>query len=203
MLSEPTRAASLREMIPDYLTVANPVDNGAQFLLSAPVEERQRVFDLIAADPAIDVVVVGITGALGRLTDRFAEDIAAFADNGAKPVVATWNSLKTDEPGFAALVDAGVPLFRSFRECFGALRSFAPTTSGPRRGSGPASPCPPGSRPRPGPCSIRRRPASRPSVQISVEPAARRPSRSRWPASPCLGRWRPPAAWPPRSASRW
>ena len=45
----PRRA--LREMIPDYLTVANPVDNGAQFLVSAPVEDRKRVFDLIAADP--------------------------------------------------------------------------------------------------------------------------------------------------------
>ena len=38
-------------MIPDYLTVSNPVDNGAQFLLSAPIEDRRRVFDLIAADP--------------------------------------------------------------------------------------------------------------------------------------------------------
>jgi acetate---CoA ligase (ADP-forming) len=124
VLAPPTQAG-LREMIPDYLTVANPVDNGAQFLVSAPVEDRRRVFDLVAADPGVDVVVIGLTGALGRLTDRFAEDIVAFIDELDKPVVVTWNSFKTDEPGFKTLVDAGVPLFRSFRNCFAALRAFA------------------------------------------------------------------------------
>jgi acyl-CoA synthetase (NDP forming) len=123
-LLAPRTQAGLREMIPDYLTVANPVDNGAQFLVSAPVEDRKRVFDLVAADADIDVIVIGLTGALGRLTDRFAEDIVAFIDEVAKPVVVTWNSFKTDEQGFKTLVDAGVPLFRSFRNCFAALRAF-------------------------------------------------------------------------------
>jgi acetate---CoA ligase (ADP-forming) len=124
LLSARTQA-QLREMIPDYLTVANPVDNGAQFLLSAPLEDRRRVFELVCADPNVDVVVVGLTGALGRLTDRFAEDIVAFIDDLPKPVVVTLNSFKTDEPGFRTLVEAGVPLFRSFRNCFAALRAFA------------------------------------------------------------------------------
>jgi acyl-CoA synthetase (NDP forming) len=114
----------LRAMIPDYLTVSNPVDNGAQFLVSAPVEDRKRVFDLLAADPNVDVIVVGLTGALGRLTDRFAEDIVAFAEDVAKPIVVTWNSFKTDEKGFSTLVNAGMPMFRSFRNCFTALRAF-------------------------------------------------------------------------------
>ncbi len=117
--------AELREMIPDYLTVANPVDNGAQFLISAPIEDRRRVFDIVAADPNVDVIVIGLTGALGRLTDRFAEDIVAFIDEVKKPIVVTWNSFKTDEQGFRTLVDAGVPMFRSFRNCFAAVRTFA------------------------------------------------------------------------------
>ena len=124
ILSQKTRDA-LREMIPDYLTVDNPVDNGAQFLVTNPVEDRKRVFDLIAADPNVDLIVIGLTGALGRLTDRFADDIVAFADEVSKPIVVTWNSLKTDEKGFRTLIDAGIPMFRSFRNCFGALRNFA------------------------------------------------------------------------------
>jgi acetate---CoA ligase (ADP-forming) len=124
LLSGTTRAA-LREMIPDYLTVDNPVDNGAQFLVTNPVQDRRRVFDLMAADPAIDVIVIGLTGALGRLTDRFADDIVAFADEIAKPIVVTWNSFKTDEKGFTTLIDAGIPMFRSFRNCFAALHNFA------------------------------------------------------------------------------
>ena len=59
--------------------------------------------------PNIDVIVIGLTGALGRLTDRFAEDIVAFIDEVKKPIVVTWNSFKTDEQGFTTLVDAGVP----------------------------------------------------------------------------------------------
>ena len=124
ILAQKTRD-SLREMIPDYLTVDNPVDNGAQFLVTNPIEDRKRVFDLICADPHVDVIVIGLTGALGRLTDRFAEDIVAFADEIPKPIVVTWNSFKTDEKGFRTLIDAGIPMFRSFRNCFGALRNFA------------------------------------------------------------------------------
>jgi acetate---CoA ligase (ADP-forming) len=116
---------ALRELIPDYLTVSNPVDNGAQFLVENPVEDRRRVFDVICADHNVDLVVVGLTGALGRLTDRFAEDIVSFADELGKPIVVTWNSFKTDETGFRLLTEAGMPLFRSFRNCFSALRAFA------------------------------------------------------------------------------
>ncbi|HML00132.1 MAG TPA: acetate--CoA ligase family protein [Acidimicrobiales bacterium] len=123
-LSAPTQKG-LRQLIPDYLTVANPVDNGAQFLLSASTEDRRRVFRLLDADENVDVIVVGITGALGRITDVFAEDVGAMADELATPIVATWNSPKTDEPGFQALVDSGVVLFRSFRNCFSALADFA------------------------------------------------------------------------------
>ncbi|HTT87625.1 MAG TPA: acetate--CoA ligase family protein, partial [Acidimicrobiales bacterium] len=74
--------------------------------------------------PSVDVVVIGLTGALGRLTDRFAEDIVAFVDEIGKPIVVTWNSFKTDEKGFRLLVEAGVPMFRSFRNCFAALAAF-------------------------------------------------------------------------------
>jgi acetate---CoA ligase (ADP-forming) len=116
---------ALRALIEPYLTVANPVDNGAQFLLSAPIEDRRRVFELIVSDPSVDVLVVGLTGALGRLTDRFAEDLVTFADDLDKPVVVTWNSFKTDEKGFRLVVESGLPLFRSFRGCFGALSAFA------------------------------------------------------------------------------
>ena len=123
-LTERTQRA-LRAMIPEYLTVVNPVDNGAQFLVSNPIEDRRRVFDLLATDPNVDLIVVGLTGALGRTTDRFASDIVTFIDKLAKPVVVTWNSFKTDEAGFTTLTDAAVPLFRSFRNCFAALNDFA------------------------------------------------------------------------------
>ena len=114
---------ALHEYIPAYLTCANPVDNGGQFM-SAPQEHRLKVLELIAADPAVDVIVIGITGALAGMTDAFGDDIKAIIDRLPVPLIVTWNSYKTDERGFQDLVDAGVPLFRSFRNCFQALRSF-------------------------------------------------------------------------------
>lgn len=121
---EPETQRILHTYIPDYLTVANPIDNGAGFL-SDTQQRRLEVLDIIAADPNIDVIVIGLTGALGKGTDDFADDIFHWAKTAPKPVIGTWNSYKTDEPGFQRLVESGVPVFRSFRNCFAALRAYA------------------------------------------------------------------------------
>ncbi len=124
-LSEPTQAR-LRELLPRDLTVSNPVDNGGVFLTSRPPEVRREVIEVIAADPAVDVVVVGVTGALSPMTDELGADLEDLAARGcAKPLVVTWNSFKVDEPGFQAIVRSGLPLFRSFRNAFAALRAVA------------------------------------------------------------------------------
>jgi acyl-CoA synthetase (NDP forming) len=117
--------AALHEMIPTYLTVANPIDNGGGFTLGAPKADRMRVLDLIAEDPAIDYIVVGLTGALGPGTDAFAEDVLEWSAKGKKPIMFTWNSFKVDEPGYATVVRSGLPVFRSFRNCFRALRAYS------------------------------------------------------------------------------
>lgn len=119
-----TQAALHDGLIPAYLTVANPIDNGGMFVVAAPQEDRLRVLDLIAADPNVDIIVIGLTGALSILTDNFAEDLLKWAATASKPVIATWNSYKTDEAGYEMLVESGVPIFRSFRNCFGALKAF-------------------------------------------------------------------------------
>jgi acyl-CoA synthetase (NDP forming) len=121
----PETQAQLHEMIPTYLTVANPIDNGGGFTLGAPKADRMRVLDLIAADPSIDYIVVGLTGALGPGTDSFAQDVLDWSMTGNKPIMFTWNSFKVDEPGYATLVRSGLPVFRSFRNCFSALRAYA------------------------------------------------------------------------------
>ncbi len=130
---EASTQAAMRELLPDYLSVSNPVDNGGTFLLTSPPEQRRRLLTLLAQDPNVDIVVVGLTGAVGEMTDNLAADVRALADTLPVPIVATWNSYQTDEQGFHDLVASGVPLFRSFRGCFGALRSWAERT---RRAAG-------------------------------------------------------------------
>lgn len=117
--------AALREHIPAHLTVDNPVDNGGTFVTTRPTEVRQEVMATILADPGVDVLVVGVTGAVAPMTDILADDVVALARTAAKPIVVTWNSPRVDEQGYRTLVASGLPLFRSFRGCFGALAAFA------------------------------------------------------------------------------
>ncbi len=114
----------LYELIPRYLTVANPIDNGGTFITSQPPEIRQKAITIVAEDPNIDVVVIGITGAIGGMTDKMADDLVVLADTCPKPIVVTWNSPKTFGDGFEEIVATGLPMFRSFRGCFAALRAF-------------------------------------------------------------------------------
>ncbi|WP_198292923.1 acetate--CoA ligase family protein [Hoeflea sp. 108] len=120
-----TTVEKLYAHLPRYVTVSNPIDNGGGFAISAPQQQRLEVLDLIAADPNVDVIVVGLTAALGLLSDSFAADVLAFAPRSPKPIVAVWGSVLTDSPGYRDLVKSGVPIFRSFRKCFRALRARA------------------------------------------------------------------------------
>lgn len=114
----------LHQLIRWDLSVANPIDNGAFFGVRSQ-SERLEVLDIIASDPNIDFLVIAITGAVPGLSDSFANDIFAWAPTAPKPVIATWNSYQTDDPGFRRLVASGVPVFRSFRTCFSALQAYA------------------------------------------------------------------------------
>lgn len=123
LLTEETQR-KLHEYLNYFLTVSNPVDNGGQFMIRSPQEARLEVMRLIADDPNVDLICVGITGALTAMSDNFAADINAVADSLSVPLVVTWNSFKVDEPGFDEIVRSGVPLFRSFRNCFSAMKAF-------------------------------------------------------------------------------
>lgn len=110
----------LRALLPGYLTVRNPVDNGAAILRTG---EGQALLDAIADDPETDVVVVPIAGALPGITEILAREVVALHESGRKPVVAVWASPLTDDEAFRILVAGRVPLFRSFRGCARALRA--------------------------------------------------------------------------------
>jgi acyl-CoA synthetase (NDP forming) len=114
----------LHEIIPTYLTVSNPVDNGGTLVLSIPQETRLTILDLIAADPNVDVLVVGLTAPLGPMTAALANDVLKWAPTAPIPTIVTWNSYKIEEPAFSDVIASGVPTFRSFRNCFSALRAF-------------------------------------------------------------------------------
>ena len=121
---------------------------------AAPVEDRRRVFDLMAADPNVDVIVIGLTGALGRLTDRFAEDIVAVHRRGGEARRGDVELVQDRRAGLHAR--SWTPVCR----CSGRSATASPPctlstgTRRRRRRSAPASPRPaasPRGRPLPSP----------------------------------------------------
>jgi acyl-CoA synthetase (NDP forming) len=113
----------LHEIVPADLGVANPVDPGNLYRTGTS-EDRASMLRLIGEDPAVDVVVCALTGVIKGITDDFVADIVAFRAATAKAVVTTWNTWEMDTPAYSTLVASGIPIFRTFRGCFGALSAM-------------------------------------------------------------------------------
>jgi acyl-CoA synthetase (NDP forming) len=120
-LTKATQAA-LREWIPGYLRVSNPVDCGG-----APSMDwrGRKILDALVADPRVGVLVCPITGALPTMSQPLAEDLVAVAQTTEKPVCVIWGSPLSDDPVYAdLLLSSGLPVFRTFGNCVGAVRSY-------------------------------------------------------------------------------
>ena len=121
MLTKATQEA-LREWIPGYLRVSNPVDCGG-----APSADwrGRKILDALVADPNVGVLVCPITGALPAMSRPLAEDLVAVAETTDKPIVVIWGSPLTDDPTYSeVLVPSGLPVFRTFGNGVGAVRSY-------------------------------------------------------------------------------
>jgi acyl-CoA synthetase (NDP forming) len=120
-LTKATQEA-LREWIPGYLRVSNPVDNGG-----APSADwrGRKILDALLADPTVGVLVCPITGALPTMSRPLAEDLVAAAETTDKPIVVVWGSPLTDDPAYTdVLVPSGLPVFRTFGNCVGAVKAY-------------------------------------------------------------------------------
>ncbi|MET0149886.1 MAG: acetate--CoA ligase family protein [Acidimicrobiales bacterium] len=120
-LTEATQTA-LREWIPGYLRVSNPVDCGG-----APSADwrGRKILAALLADPKVGVLVCPITGALPTMSRPLAEDLVAVAATTDKPIAVIWGSPLTDDPAYVdVLVPSGLPVFRTFANCVGAVKAY-------------------------------------------------------------------------------
>lgn len=111
----------LRTILPGYLATANPVDNGMQFLASAPSEQRQRVLEILADDPSTDVLITAVTDADSPFTTAFISDLAEFRRTHDTPVLCVWVSPRTNPVLTEELIDANIPIFRTYA---GSMRAW-------------------------------------------------------------------------------
>ncbi|MFF6789187.1 acetate--CoA ligase family protein [Streptomyces filamentosus] len=113
----------LHQWIPEYLRVANPVDNGGH-----PVGDwrGRKIIDAILADPSVGVLVCPITGPFPPMSDRLAQDLVDAAEATDKLVCVVWGSPVGTEDAYRTtlLGSSRVATFRTFGNCIGAVKAY-------------------------------------------------------------------------------
>lgn len=114
---------TLHQWIPDYLRVANPVDNGGH-----PVgdERGRKILDALLADPDVGVLVCPITGAFPPMSDRLAQDLVDAAETSDKPICVIWGSPVGTEPAYREVLLGSnrLMVFRTVGSCIRAIRAW-------------------------------------------------------------------------------
>ncbi|MEU7134625.1 acetate--CoA ligase family protein [Streptomyces sp. NPDC046261] len=117
------KQAELHQWIPDYLSTANPIDNGGH-----PVGDwrGRKIIDAILADPSVGILVCPITGPFPPLSDRLAQDLVDAAEKTDKLVCVVWGSPVGTEDAYRTtlLGSSRVATFRTFANCVTALRAY-------------------------------------------------------------------------------
>ncbi|MCK8434391.1 acetate--CoA ligase family protein [Streptomyces sp. D2-8] len=121
VLSE-AKQAELHQWIPEYLNVANPVDNGGH-----PVgdERGRKIIDAILDDPGVGVLICPVTGPFPPLSDRLVRDLVDAAEQTDKLVCVVWGSPVGTEPAYREVLlgSSRVATFRTVGNCLTAVRA--------------------------------------------------------------------------------
>ncbi|MFF5967062.1 acetate--CoA ligase family protein [Streptomyces collinus] len=117
------RQAELHQWIPEYLSVANPVDNGGH-----PVgdERGRKIIDAILGDPEVGVLICPVTGPFPPLSDRLVRDLVDAAEQTDKLVCVVWGSPVGTEPAYREVLlgSSRVATFRTVGNCLTAVRAY-------------------------------------------------------------------------------
>ncbi|MFC1415274.1 acetate--CoA ligase family protein [Streptacidiphilus cavernicola] len=113
----------LHQWIPDYLSVANPIDNGGH-----PVGDwrGRKILDAILADPSVGVLICPITGPFPPMSDKLARDLVEVAETTDKLVCVVWGSPVGTEDAYreTLLGSSRVATFRTFGNCVRAVAAY-------------------------------------------------------------------------------
>ncbi|MCO5387848.1 acetate--CoA ligase family protein [Desulfosporosinus sp.] len=101
----------VRKVIPAFGCAQNPVDVTAQSLNEG--EEFKKCLKILLESDELDMLIVAITMATGKLAEKIGRDVAEAALETDKPLVVCWSVGQVAKPGFDVLKDAGIPLYHS------------------------------------------------------------------------------------------
>lgn len=113
--------AALREFVPDYGGITNPVDLTAQSLQN---DGRMRAMSLLGQSEEIDILAVVATLSEPNILAREKEALTALVQNLDKPLVFCTYTIPRLE-NLSDLGDCGIPVFPSFTGCARGLKALA------------------------------------------------------------------------------
>lgn len=114
--------ATLRELLPSFASIANPVDTTADVLADMTVIDRTLA--AVASDPGVGIVLHPFPMEYGAATTRAAESVVAVQAAAATPLLPVWISDRIGE-GYRDLADAGLAPVRSVGKAVTAVRRWA------------------------------------------------------------------------------
>jgi acyl-CoA synthetase (NDP forming) len=116
----PSTIEKLREFVPSFGSLQNPVDVTAAIFNDTTL--INRTMQAIIADPGVDTIALINASLQGHLADKVAQEIVAAAATTDKPVFACWSARdETAIEAYGALDAARLPHYKSPVRCGRAL----------------------------------------------------------------------------------
>ncbi|MGH2795389.1 MAG: acetate--CoA ligase family protein, partial [Actinomycetota bacterium] len=114
--------AKLREWIPGFLRVSNPIDTGG---IATGDERGPKILDAILADPNVSALIAPVAGSFAPISDKLARDLVDAASRTVKPVCVIWGPPPGLDEGYReVLLKSQLPVFRSARNCLTAVKAW-------------------------------------------------------------------------------
>ncbi|TSH97407.1 acetate--CoA ligase family protein [Verticiella sediminum] len=111
----------LRELLPSYASIVNPIDTTTAVLADDSLIEKTLL--AVCRDPGVAMVVLPMALDYGEVTAVISRRVAAAQAQSEVPVVPIWMSERTGE-GYRILRDAGIAPMRSVSKGVKALRRW-------------------------------------------------------------------------------
>jgi len=123
----PATVNALKEVLPSFAAIANPLDVTASLLNDANL--LRVTLEQLANDPNVDMIGLALAAASGKLATELANEIVRISDQYGIPVLVAWNADPASVHGAYEILDAArIPRYQSPVRCArgaSALWSFA------------------------------------------------------------------------------
>ena len=120
----PATVAKLREFVPSFGSINNPVDVTAAIFNDLSL--INRTLQAIVDDPGVDCIAMINASLQGEIAERIAGEIVAVAGKTDKPIYITWSARDVMAPAaYAVLETARIPHYKSPVRCGRAIAAVS------------------------------------------------------------------------------